>query len=252
MIIRTIFTITLFIGLMGFIVSETNAQEGDLAMLYEMEVKTGSGPEFEQALAEHARWRTEQGDPWAWEVYQVAVGDNLGTYYARAPERSWADFDAYDADFGPRAGDHFNQTVGPHIRSITNLITRIHSDAMRVPEEPVEFQIFSVYLYRIKAGMAQQFWGTVEQIHEAINQADHPVHYAFHSVAAGGSGMEVHLVTLHQNWADMEEPEPSLMQVVQNAYGEEEAAELFNRFSDTVSSIDNMVLRYRPDLSVNQ
>lgn len=239
-------------GLFVLVAGQGHAQEQDLAVLYQFEPRTAAIAEMEQAIAEHARWRAAEGDPWIWDVYQVVTGDNLGTYFARSPSRAWADLDSYDAGFGPRGGAHFNETVAPHLRSNSSMITRLRADEARLPEEPGEMRLFSVAMYQIKAGQMSEFWEVVGQFHQAIEQADVPVYYSFHSVVAGGTGPEIHLVTLHRNWADFEQPDPTVMQALQQAYGEEGAAELGQRFSDTIESGKHMVLRLRPDLSVGR
>lgn len=231
---------------------DVRAQEQDLAVMYEMVPEVSEPAEFEQALAEHARWRRDQGDPWTWDIYQVVTGDNLGTFYARAPQRAWADLDAYDAGFGPRGAEHFNRTVGPHLRDLTSIITRGRPDVSSLPEDPSQMQLFSVIVYRLKPGTMQEFWEVVGRFHEAIVRAEVPVHYGFDSVVAGGSGPEVHLVVMHPDWADFREPEPNVGQALRDAYGEEEAAALGERFSGLVDSVQNMVVRYRPDLSVGR
>lgn len=247
-----LFVTVLVAGFLALTATESHAQDQDFAILYRLVPEAGTAAAFDAAIAEHAQWRRDEGDSWIWDLYQVVMGNDLGTYFARSPGHAWADIDAYDAGFGPRGGAHFERTVGPHLADNSNMITRARDEVLRLPEDPGEMRLFWLTVYRVKPGQMSEFWELVGQYHEAIVQADVPIHYSIHGVVAGGSGPEVHLVGLHRNWADFEMPDPNIYQALRDAYGEEEAEEIGRRFADTIESMENMVLRYRPDLSVGR
>ena len=117
------FPFTLMLGLcLAPFVESAPAQT--IAMTYTLTPKAGSGAGFETALKRHMEWRVDNGDPWVWEIYQVATGDDLGAYVARSPGHTWADIDAYEAsDFQPAAEAHFGATVGPLMASESSTIS---------------------------------------------------------------------------------------------------------------------------------
>ena len=49
---------------------------------------------FEMAIKEHIAWRKANGETWQWDVYQVAVGPNVGDYGIRSANHTYADIDA--------------------------------------------------------------------------------------------------------------------------------------------------------------
>lgn len=229
--------------------------EGELAMLYEMIVDPDRLGEFEQALSEHARWRVEQGDPWQWEVYEVAAGEKLGRYIARAPELSWEDFDSYDAGFGPRGADHFNSTVGPHLASISNMVTRMHPDAMNLPQDMGVMQamdLLAVTAFELEPGDMERFQTAMMDLHQGGAPGQEPSYYTFHSTVTGTPSSQVHFVTFHEGWADLGPSDPMVAQrltdegQVDGARGLDAHRNLMMRFPAS----EHMIVRLRPDLSV--
>ena len=88
-----------------------HAQDATYARSYTVTPKDGMVAQFEAALQAHTRWRTENNDPWTWGVSTFEVGEAVGRYAIRSGGHSWADFDAYDAGFGPEGLVHWNATV---------------------------------------------------------------------------------------------------------------------------------------------
>lgn len=224
--------------------------QGDLARLYEMTPKQGMGAQFQAALAAHAKWRQQNKDPWAWQVYEAVNGDKLGTFYARSGNHQWADFDAYDAGFGPKSSTHFGETVGPLLAEVTGSITTTDTINARWPEDQTGYVLFQVITYHLKPDKVQQFTQTVNKFHRAIVQTNRPVHYAFVSTVNGGMGPTVALVLPYKDWAGMAPPPKSMAQMMTEVYGEKEAQKAFADFSDCYRYAESAVLRLRPDLSV--
>ena len=72
--------------------SPSLAQGQDLTMMWEFTPKAGTGASFEAALKSHTEFRKAQGDPWDWSLYQVVVGEKVGTYFALSGGHEWADW----------------------------------------------------------------------------------------------------------------------------------------------------------------
>ena len=66
-----------------------------LAELWITVPKAGHVQEFNEALKKHVAFRSEQGDPWQWNVYTPLLGDDLGRIAVRSCCYTWADVDSY-------------------------------------------------------------------------------------------------------------------------------------------------------------
>lgn len=221
----------------------------NLARVYRVSVKTGMEVSFEQALRAHAKWRSEQGDPWTWIVYQVVNGDNLGDYYIRSGNHTWADFDAYDS-FLIKGTPHFNAVVGPYMNSITSAITSLDTEHMIWPEDPTSVTLLQLIVYRLKIGSEAQFGQAVAQVHDAIVKTNWPAHYAWETLVNGGEASAATLVLPSRNWEGMKQPEKSLDAMLAEALGADGAQALLAKFAASVASERSLVVRVRLDLSV--
>ena len=71
----------------------------------------------------------------------------------------------------------------------------------------------------------------------------------FDLLVAGDSGPAMSIAGFGETWADFADPDPSMEQVMTEAYGEDEAVEFFNTFSEGVDHWESFIVRHRPDLS---
>jgi hypothetical protein len=83
-----------------------------------------------------------------------------------------------------------------------------------------------------------------------MEQADAPIYYSLNYPAAGGSGPKVSMVGFSENFAGFADPDPTVEEIMIEVYGEEEATEVFQAFSESVRSYQNMVMVLRTDLSI--
>lgn len=233
-----------------FLFVPQRAQAQDIAQAYEFMPRSDAGAAFESALRQHAEWRAENGDPWSWNLYEVVQGKHLGMIIARSSGHSWSDLDAYHEGFGPRGGQHFGATVAPLIKHTSSEIAKTDTAHSRIPENMEGYELFSVTTYYLKPGHQQDFMEAFDRFHQAAMDAEWEGYYVLETSEYGSKGPKVYLVTFHQNWADFQEPTTTVMELLQNAYGEEETQALFEQFSGSWSHYDNMVVRHRPDLSI--
>jgi len=227
----------------------TTAQ--NVAEVYQLTPKAGQGPALESALKGHAQWREEHDDPWSWNVYQVALGEGYGTYVVRSAGHTWSDFDEYLEEFGSTAVPEFQAHVAPLVSESRTSLVRMDTALSRIPEDLSEYSIFSVTTYDLETGQGEDFYQVVEQVHEAAVEHDYPDHYFVYHIEYGAGASDARIVVPHTSWSDLEPPEETLGDVMTQAYGEEKAAEIFDDFTDTFRSAENMVVVARPDLSVN-
>ncbi len=229
--------------------SAQGAPPESLAKLYHVTVKPSMEIPFEQALRSHAKWRTEQGDPWTWIVYQVVNGDGLGDYYIRSGNHAWADFDAYDS-FLMKGAPHFNAVVGPYLTSLSSVITGLDTVHMLWPEDPSSVKLLQLITYEIKEGHQAEFNQAIAEVHDAIVKTHWPSHYAWEFLVNGSAGPRATLVLPAGSWAGMKAPEKSFDAMIMEAMGEAGAKAWFQKFGDSVVSERSAVVRIRLDLSV--
>ncbi len=242
---------TILVALLLAVMSQSAwAQASNLAQLYTFSPKQGMSVGFESALKQHVEWRMQNNDPWSWTTYQVIQGDNLGDFVVRSADHGWADFDAYDAGFGPKGSVQFLATVGPLMESETSSITALDTAHVRLPEDLAAITLIQVITYQVKPDQGQKFNEAIGKIHDAIVKKDYPVHYVFVNQVVGGAGPAVTLVVLFENWAAFEDPDQPMAALLAEVYGQEEAGKIFEEFSGSFTSVESSVLRVRPDLSV--
>jgi hypothetical protein len=246
---KKLFLVLISVFCLGLLSQNLLAQQNSLARMYHVKVKAGHGVEFAAALKEHAAWRKQAGDPWTWVVYQVANGKDLGHYLIRSGGHTWSEFDEYE-DFLRKGGVEFNKTVGPHVKSVSNVITAVDTVNIDWPENWQDVNLISLVTYHLKPGHGPAFTQAVSKYHKAIQDNNRDVHYAFGWTVNGGKGPTVSLALPFMNWADMEGPEESMREFMQRVMGEEEAKNVYMEFNGTYTSLESRILRVRWDLSV--
>jgi len=208
-------------------------------------------PGFEAALENHMEWRAEEGDPWGWDVYQVVQGKHLGEYIIRSDGHSWSDLDSYRGPdgFGAKAGPRFGANVAPLVADVKAYIAQSDTNLVRWPDDAVQHTLFSVTDYHLKPDGGQDWYDAWEQWHEAVESQDADYYHAVINLGPGASGT-VRVVSPRENWADFADPAQSVEEVLNAAYDEETTQALFEQFASSFRSTHNMVVRYRPDLSI--
>ncbi len=241
----------LFTLLLGFCLAlfVESAQAQTIALTYTITPKAGSGAGFETAFKQHMEWRAENGDPWVWEIYQVATGDNLGAYIARSSGHTWADIDAYEAsDFQPGAEAHFGATVEPLMASVSSTIGVMDPNISRLPADLSTANLFQVTTYNIKPGQEFAFNAAVAKFHDVISKNDYPFYYVL-STPATGPGPRATLVAIVDNWAGFADPDERFIKFMTEQLGEDGVQELFAEFGNTITSYRSEIVRLRRDLS---
>ena len=241
--------LALLVGLAAPAVHAQDAQNSPdvISVHYDVKVKPGMADAFESATQRHLQWRADHDDPWTWEVYHVAVGPRMGEYAFRSNNHHWDHIDAYDAWSGP-ARDHFYATVMPYVESITSTIDVMNLDVWRLPDDMSGHNLWTVEYHHLKPGKGMVFEETVKKIHGAIVEHDYPYHYALMYSAVGGPGHVAVFVSPHKNWASMQGPEQEFGAFMAEAFGPEEAGQLFEAFMSTIDRTESMVVRLRTDL----
>ncbi len=204
---------------------------------------TGAGA-FEAAMRQHAEVRRAEGDPWNWSVFQAMAGDNIGDFYVVTAGLRWADLDTYDANFGSRGSlYYFSDDVLATVDSVASMIQIRNEEILRLPDDTWPVTFFSLTLYHLEPDMVDEFWNVMDDVHQAVVDADYPIRYLFYSPASGAVRPQVIGVSFYQNWAGRQEPDPiSQLDLLGRAYGADEAEALADRYSQSIRSTENMIL----------
>ena len=246
----TLLTLALAAVGIGLGAGHAQGQQGTLADVWTLVPRAGVGQGFEAALRDHMEWRTEAGDPWQWTVYTVETGPDVGAYVVRSGGRSWADFDAYESDFGPEAGIRVAATFGDMIESVDHRITARDTARTRYAPDMSEINLFTVVNFYPRAGQTQTVNETINKFLAAIVENDLPQYYAFSSVASGSTGPAViTAVFFETNWAGFED-DGALEEAMVEMYGEDEAQAIGEQFGTSIARVEDFVLRVRRDLSM--
>ncbi len=128
----------------GLTLAPGQLQAQNIAQVWTVKPVAGSGAGFESALRDHIAWRKANGETWNWTTYQVVTGPNQGDYVIRSGDHTWADFDEYDAGFGPKGGLAFGAMVLPLTASASMTITATDATKLRLPDDMAEYNLFTV------------------------------------------------------------------------------------------------------------
>jgi hypothetical protein len=240
----------LALGLLGWGLAAPPASSQNVAQVYMITPEQGAESGLEAAMRQHATWREEHGDPWGWNVYEVVQGKHPGTYIVRSPGHAWADFDEYTQGFGPKAGQHYNATVAPMAASTSSSIVELDTSLTHLPDDMSEYHLIEVTSYRLKPGHGQDFVEALEKAFQAVTQETEERYLGTAHVVNGAEADHVRLVVPHTSWADFKAPDRTVEDILVEVYGEDETEQLFEQFGNAYSSSYNMVVRYRPELSV--
>jgi hypothetical protein len=204
---------------------------------------------FEAAFKAHLEFRATLGDPWEWGVGQVAVGENVGTFYALSGGHSWGDFDSYNPnDFNVAASAHFDATVAPLLESQKNTISQLNAELSILPPEGPNYSVFQVWTFYLKPEAEMAFMEALGTVKQVVQDAGAPMYYSISNSVVGGEGPAISMTTYSEDWAGMAEPDPNMEQLMFEALGEEGAMELFTMFSNSYHRFETSVVVLRPDL----
>lgn len=230
------------------------AQDGTLGRSYLITPKLGMDDQFDAAISAHAALRRAEMDPWSWAVYTIETGEDAGSYFVRSGNHQWADFDAYDAamPFQQKVGDHWRTTVSPLIGEWSSMITAVDTSVSLLPTPmPAPAAFVNVTGFKLRPGMERQFFEGVGQAHAALKKANWPHPYLWaYPLSGHEDGPIVWLVSFHDSWADMAEPDPSFEAILMREMGEEEFGKWAERIGASMRGTTSATMRYRPDLSV--
>jgi hypothetical protein len=118
------------------------------------------------------------------------------------------------------------------------------------PESFEGYTHFSVQDWYVRNGQYGKFIAGLKTVHEALTAAEWGSYYGFFSIASGGHGNQIQLVTANRGWSDMADNDPSFSEILIEALGGEEAFGAFmNDWGSTFKFGDNRMVRLLPEAS---
>ncbi|MEO6076386.1 MAG: hypothetical protein ABIP56_06245 [Dokdonella sp.] len=221
---------------------------GNIATMWLIWPKAGDEMKFESAVKQHAAWRKSAGENMVWQMYQPIVGKDLGYYVIRSGNHHWKDFDA-NAEWhkSAKADEAFSRDVGPFVERAEHYFEESDlKDSHWIESD--DYRYFGVTNYTPKSGTGADREDAIKKIHKAVTDGKWPYGYQINYGIGGAEMMTV--VVGYKSYADMAEPDPSMMKMLATSLGSEDAAKAtLKQFGSSVDGSDYTVVESRPDLS---
>jgi hypothetical protein len=226
------------------------AQDNDgVATVVTITAKAGHEKQLIKAITDYHHMVAKNEGHFEYTWYEILTGPNTGKYAARSGGHNWSDFDA-EHDWDKEAGEAFEANVAPHIESATNVMTEEMKDFSRWPESFDDYTHFQIQDWYVRTGQNSKFRRGLKKIHDALGAGNYPGHYGFFSVASGGHGGQIMLVTAHKGWTDMAAKDPSFYDIMGEALGGTEEFDAFMAdWGSTFKSGQNWTVRRMPEAS---
>jgi hypothetical protein len=224
------------------------AEPGNIADTWIIWPQDGHEKEFEAALKNHAAWRKQNGETFVWQIYQPIVGDDLTYYVIRSGDHHWKDFDG-NREWGrnAKAGDEFERSVGPHVAKVEHYFDETQAQFSHwAPSE--DYRYFGVSELQLKPGMYGQMTEALTKLHKAAVDGKYSRSFSIAWNVGGKGGMMV--IWPYRTYAEMADPEPSIMKLMDGSLGSEESARATMKQLQTSFEDSHYTLYvHRPDLS---
>ena len=221
------------------------AQDGAISVAGFMSVRDENVTDLEEGILEHNRWHQDQGDQWAWDVWQAVTGTPEYVYISSGHD--WADFDNASIDVSQ---DHHNwaETGGQHTRSSTTYMWQALPDVSLgdATELPNVVQVFE---FSMNSGGDEAFAHVLAKYHEAAQAVAPNDDFSWTAVVAGPEGTTHFVVSPAGSFSDfgMDTLEPP--EVLAAHYGMTEARALMEMFAGAMTFKQSRIWARRPDLS---
>ncbi len=221
---------------------------GTIATIWVIWPKEGQSSQFEAAIRKYAAWRKSAGEKISWQIYQPVVGSDLGHFVIRSGQHTWKDMDSIEAwELQAKANEAYEEQVGPFTGRAEHYFAETDTKHSHWIESP-DYRYFGVSSYTTKPGTYRDRMEAMNKIQKAVEDEKWAYPYEISYGIGGRSAMNI--VTPMKSYADMADPDPSLMKILAKSLGSEsDAADTMKQFSNTIEGVDYTVYVHRPDLS---
>ncbi|HVP42921.1 MAG TPA: hypothetical protein VMS96_05785 [Terriglobales bacterium] len=209
--------------------------------------KPGAAKQFEDARKKHNGFHQAEKDKNAIMVWSISTGPGTDKYLTATCGLTWKDMDGHDA-FDKRDAADREKTLAPTIASNESSYYVLRSDLSSAPEPATPAKMVTVVHFFVKTAGVTQFSEGVKRINAAIAQTKYPSKPSrWYQLANGGKGPHFVLVTDRNSWADMQGPQQSLVDMLKQAYGNEDKT--LQTVREAIDYTVSEILEYRADLS---
>ena len=242
---------TLFLFALAVLPGQSQAQ--NLSEGWVLTPKMETSAAFQEAFKSHMEFRVAQGEPWVWQTWECVVGVKtlvISWWCDRiTPGRISTSTRTVTSLWSPepiseRRWGHCWKT---HKNGIMQADTAFQSWPTDPAYEVNLIQMITFHLIPAKGMAFQEALAkftrpSPERTCRGITGATCPSGW-------GVKGNSYSIVLLGESWADFAEPDPTMVEVVVEAYGQEEAMAIFASFAETYHKSESVMLRLRKDLS---
>ncbi len=224
------------------------APAGDVCRIFLVKPKPGMDQQLEAGRKKHMQFHKAHNDAWAWHTYLIETGMNTGTYVTSTCGHQWADFDDWEKKLGKADTADATANMGPYEQQATSSFYRYRPDlSIGTPGPPLPLS--AVYIFKLHFGKTEDFLGAAQKVVEALRKANWPLNGAWLQLMNGGEGPMFVLVSERKGWADFAPPSKGVAQIVEEAYGKDQADAIWKTFDSCVAQSFSEAASYRPDLS---
>jgi hypothetical protein len=226
------------------------AQEkpGDVALVYSVKARSNGWMQLDAATRKHFDWHRAQKDPFAWFVWQVASGEDVGDFVVGTFGHHWKEWDARAA-FDTADDADFVANVMPLVDKVDVGYWSFLADISRPGTGMTPAAMAQITHYLVKPDGYAAFVDALRQMRAAMEGMSYPMTFSWYRLISGGEGPQFVLAVDRASWADMEPPGKSLDAALAEKLGSQKAVSLLTTLRETTRSTRSYLLRYRSDLS---
>ena len=211
--------------------------------------KNGMTQQYEAGRKAKVAWHKQQKDTNALWVLQVLTGEDTGSYVVGRTAQHWADFDK-PAVSDAADEEEYNKVVAPYVEKRT---TAYYETMPKIsnPGTDMNAKYTSVTMFHIRGGKSDDFRSAIARMSDAAQKTKWSFHYTWERLVNGGAGSTYVLLVDHPNWASFaDDPNVKpLRDILREAFGEQEAMSVIERFNGSIETTYSEIVEFRPDLS---
>lgn len=226
------------------------AQEkpGDVALVYTVKAKANGWMQLDAATKKHFQWHRAQKDTFAWFVWQVASGEDVGGFVVGTFGHRWKEWDARAA-FDEADDADFVANVLPLIERVDLGYWSYLPDLSHPATGTTPAAMAQITHYFVKPDGYTEFVDALRQMRAAMEGMSYPMTFSWYRLISGGESPQFVLAVDRASWADMEPAGKSLDAALAEKVGAQKAVTLFTAIREATRFTRSYLLRYRADLS---
>jgi hypothetical protein len=225
-----------------------------LAEMWLFTPKAGHSMEFFSGLKSHMAFRSEQGDPRAWQTYTPLLGEHLNGVGVRYCCFAWADADAYRQwEAGkPEVQAHFDEHIAPHMESVAHYFETVDWANSHWSDVKGPYRLFAVTEFSVEPGHAAEFDAAREKMSQiAIEQGWASDDHVWLWASSIGGQSRHSIIIPHRNFASLDNAGETFPQFLANRLGSAEAAaELMKSFQGATTAADFQIWEHQAEFSM--